>query len=261
MDTTYVCIKCKGFCKRCRERICICEPDNIRWKATFRAKIIRSSLILKENATEEETKFIDAYSHMLSRSDLFFQVNIFYSAEECKEIIAFGTKIRKNYEPINFDGKANRFQKTIFVFNANEQQNMEKIPQPIINIVNLIKSVHAETKTLIFKLLKSISPCEEQSIHTDDNILSSDSSKKQYSLCSFNILVALEPNDNITQLICYEGGQKQKIIILQGGLMCWRGDFLHGGAGYEKQNIRLFIGVGTEEFPNDGEDVGLFNDN
>lgn len=92
MSYSNICIVCEGFCKRCRQKICICKPNNIRWIKQFRNKIKNISNELKENANEEEAKFIDEFFKMQSQGKLFSQVNNFYFAEECKEIMDYGKK-------------------------------------------------------------------------------------------------------------------------------------------------------------------------
>lgn len=59
--------------------------------------------------------------------------------------------MKTKFEPINFDGKQNRFQKTLFNYNVDKKINVKQIPQPITKIINAIVKVHPKQKQLYSK--------------------------------------------------------------------------------------------------------------
>jgi hypothetical protein len=101
--------------------------------------------------------------------------------------------------------------------------------------------------------IKSYKNCPPQELHVDNDELqrTAEHPRLHFKDLSFSILVALE-KDRDSHLIGTGRGEATGDITLgQGDAVVFRGDWLHAGAGNsEKMNIRLFIAVGSELYPN-----------
>jgi hypothetical protein len=138
----------------------------------------------------------------------------------------------------------------------------EQVPHKIYEeLIKMITIAHPETTSITFKLLKSSKKCKTQSLHVDDGEFNNHTERKKYSKASFSMLMALEPNGNETSLKMRNLKLKAKRIqrIHQGCIVMWRTDLPHAGSKYKKNNIRLFVAIGTDDFRNDGINVGLFH--
>ena len=89
--------------------------------------------------------------------------------------------------------------------------------------------------------------CPQQRLHFDNLDKASEKKRKQqkkrkyFDDIPFSILIALEVDSNVTALLNHDG---DRLVIKQGCMAVWRGDYYHGGAEYSVLNRRLHIAVG-----------------
>jgi hypothetical protein len=217
------------------------------------------------------------FSLLKSKGARYCIVRRFFSPDECAAIKAHGLSTGTPWESINFEKKGkseNRDQKTFH----DDINNLTALPPSLRELTLFFLRIHPNTRYMAFKLLKSISPCPQQSIHADDLILSTRDAnqdipaniKNSFDNLSFSIIITLEPDDNRTaiSLTNWSNNDGQPTTPLeifdetltQGSLIILRGDTLHAGAAYNvpnSENIRCFIGIGTTIYPNDGLEVAL----
>ena len=87
---------------------------------------------------------------------------------------------------------------------------------------------------------------------------------KKFKDVSYNIIAALQDSKAGKTSIVYPDLKDKKkthhVPIPYRGICLFRGDYKHAGAGYKKENARLFISTGTTKFENAGDKkVGLEN--
>ena len=117
---------------------------------------------------------------------------------------------------------------------------------PVLANLNMLLDIlvlwHGKHTKFNLKELMSLDGCNKEKIHRDYCGYHEDK-KRKYQLHSklpFSAVVALEDNSNPTRIILENG---RYIIIPQGCMLIWRGDYAHAGAYYKKSNRRLFCHV------------------
>jgi hypothetical protein len=220
----------------------------------------------KQSTWDKRNYFIRRFSLFQSNGRQYIVLKHMFSPQQCAEIKK--AKEDEAFEDqIQFDNGYNRLQKSIGKLHppTNRKQTGEQqhIHRDLKLMFNLLHRIHPTIAQAEYKLLKSIPYCPTQQLHFDDPKLP----YRKYRLpsfdwCSISCLVSLEPNDNPTRILfdTSRTGSKTKTLTLpQGSMVIWRGDTFHAGAEYVQENVRLFIGIGTDKFRNDGERVGILS--
>ena len=234
---------------------------NALYKQTFRNKVQEAAIAVKQGRPLRETMFVDKFTTMRSRSSLYCHIPVYFNEDECLQIKQLGTKEdSSDWEPINFDGMVNRFQKVIAHVN---NPAVADVPVCVKQLLELFVQLHPTTTNMQVALLFSKSVCPKQGKHTDDGYLSSSGHDQlRFEDASFSLLIALECNTNPTYLYIYKGAKEpyheSKFLLKQGSILLYRGDFPHSGAEYDHMdNTRFFITTGTDKYPHDGVELGV----
>jgi hypothetical protein len=167
----------------------------------------------------------------------------YFTSTECDEIKSLENKVE--FESINFNvGLLHRYQGNI----------AKRYHTPALqHLIKLLKLLHPKITSTNIKLLKSDAGCEEQPTHYDDdsmiNVI-----QECFEDISFSLIISLENSiDNPTSILI--GVDRKICVLLQGSIILFRGNFFHAGAAYNKKNLRLFIGIGTNKYTNTGDVV------
>lgn len=254
-DGTYSSI----ICKDCLVDYCETPAETFIRRSQLRFRT------LKNNRTERQQIFIDHFSSMVINAGKFMRMDRYFTADECNEIKVYGEDIsRYQYEPINFEGNdSKRSQKTIFMYTVRgrKRYRASEPPRCIMEFIDFFQDLHPDTIQMTWKLLKSDTLCDDQTIHADDSQMASCPGNKKFSSASFSMLVALEPDENRTELIIAQSSNckaTSRLRLTQGSVVLFRGDLPHAGSSYPQPNVRAFVAIGTSTYKHNGREVGLY---
>lgn len=149
--------------------------------------------------------------------------------------------------------------------------HLSDLPEDLKNFITQVSqfllTLNGCIKDIKWMYLISDSGCKQQSFHLDNTSLASARSDgvirhPNVNEIPFSMLISLEESEDNPTAIHFEGGYRigmQETIakIRPGRCIIWRGDKLHGGAAYHKLNARLFVGVGTFQYPYVHDDVNV----
>lgn len=246
---------------------CFSEVEPLSWQMKHQLNLAQKFRSRVIDADARENSFLTGLSEIFSRGRQMVMSRNYFTREECEKIIQLETRIKSSkWEPIIFKGfetASNRFQKLVYVYKVGSKESMHHLPNCMERFIHVILKAHPTTKSIIVKLLKSVSPCNRQYLHVDDYkyVRGAESNINM----SLNMLVALEENENYTQLIV---GKKRRADfkeylyhLTQGTIATFTGDFIHAEPefmGEYDENYRLHFSIGTEVYSNEGIEVGVF---
>jgi hypothetical protein len=277
-----MCCDCLGLCRECLKPI---ESDKQDENKCDCEKLSAVQKLRKKKRQEYETynqqrelppKYEEFSRRLLSMdcngNDVTI-INDMLSVECCDILmnIAEGLRHDKRWEDIIFvDGVHNR-KMIHFYWNglrkglgSEEIINPNSLPDEMKSLCNFIISgagYNMNTKWFRCTFIRSDPPCDEQSLHVDDNELKiANRVVKNFRDISFNMIAAIDRNCETKIMVpTAPGATTTKPLVIPYRSIClFRCDFVHCGAAYlEKSCTRLFMSTGTDKFINDGENVGV----
>lgn len=202
---------------------------------------------------------------MICNSRKYTVIKRIFCAPELAEIKEFGLRRveEKGIAPrlINFDRQhlKNRYEYEFYKQFSDPILPPDCLLEFLAFLQFLLPNVHYTRASII----RSIGKCPQQPRHSDsaeyfDSV--SENGRRDPDIAPWSIIMALEPRENRTGIIIEQPNGRGKLIDLPPGTgILMRGDLRHAGLRYESENCRLFIALGTVEFPNDGETIGALN--
>jgi hypothetical protein len=122
----------------------------------------------------------------------------------------------------------------------NDEYATIVLPPSLRVFIDIILEWHGKNTKIIMKELLSTTNCDQQRLHRD-YVYGNDAVKKRRRInMLFSCIIALEDNANASKIINHN---RKEIVILQGSVLIWRGEYYHAGGKYSKVNRRLFFHV------------------
>ncbi len=121
--------------------------------------------------------------------------------------------------------------------------------------------LHPNTTEMEVLLLVSKKGCPEQVIHRDSCTMSDarfNNKRLAFASIGFTMLFALMPDTKLKIAANKTNANTTKVIeIADSNGIIFPADIFHAGAAYDKENVRLFVAVGTNEFPCSNNEVSI----
>jgi hypothetical protein len=130
----------------------------------------------------------------------------------------------------------------------------------IYNLYRILVELHPAINRLRFAFIISMKDAPEQTQHADNEsivLYKYDNVRVPIEQIPFSMIFDVE---HCVDNKSYLRVKNKLVLIPPGGYILFRGDCRHSGVAYNKQNIRLFVGVGTTVFPWDPDKVILYRD-
>ena len=152
-------------------------------------------------------------------------------------------KTKGRAEEIIFSGETGPYKRS--------QQTVGSAELIIPEVIDAIKRVFPGCKSITAKILKSTKGDVPQALHQDYSPAESPKAIKSLSRYHYSAVISF---DNDTRLII--GDKNEEICIPRLSMIFFRGDMSHAGAGYTKSDVRLFLSISSDLFP-ESENVHL----
>lgn len=266
-----ICLWCLGECKSCRYVIPpdlptekLSRPQGFCRRCTDSTSSQRFRF--ERNRRGQQSPVHYSLAQMQNRGRKFYyHSSPIWTTKQCREVLQYclTDSISFPWQPINFGPpQTHRHQRTIWMIDCavtDIETHRLFLPTCLQEFIKHITGALPETRFITVKVLWSSTETTQcQNYHADDPKLSeySDYHYVHYGNASYSFLFALETArvKNPTHIV--DGNTEFVYRIAPGAFIAMRGDYIHAGAAYGHSNYRLFIATGTEQFKNEGTDVG-----
>lgn len=204
-------------------------------------------------------KFVQAVISMRTRHAKHRKLGILFSPDDCSQIIDRG-KWYTEASVINFE-KPYLKDRVEYKFHYN-QEPVAALPLALEYLELAITICFPNIRHIRFSLIWSGKNCNQQPLHADEDAYynSVDAyGKRRIDNAPYSIIFALEDNSNPTSLDLDDHGKRKNVKLPQGSGILLRGDCRHAGVAYDRENYRLFVALGSDDYPNRGLTTGALN--
>lgn len=201
-------------------------------------------------------KFADSVISMRLRHDKHRVLKGLFTPDDCQQIIDRG-KWFVSQSQINFE-KLYLKDRIEYKFYSSDEPTA-CIPHSLEFLHSAVTICFPNIRHIRFSLIWSGKHCNEQPLHADDADYydSQDArGKRKIDNAPYSLIFALEDNSNPTSIDVDDDGRRKNVKLPQGCGILLRGDCRHAGVSYKQENYRLFVALGSADYPNEGYTTG-----